>query len=90
MQELPLKTMADSRDEGATLQIIGAGFGRTGTTSMKTALKQLGFGPCYHMTELGAHPDDILHGVISSMAGDNGAKQTGRSWRRSSRTTLQQ
>lgn len=32
------------------LQIIGAGFGRTGTLSLKTALEQLGF-PCYHMLE---------------------------------------
>lgn len=35
-----------------TLKIIGAGLGRTGTMSMKLALEQLGFGPCYHMTEL--------------------------------------
>lgn len=33
-----------------SLQIIGAGFGRTGTLSLKTALEQLGF-PCYHMIE---------------------------------------
>lgn len=32
------------------LQIIGAGFGRTGTLSLKTALESLGF-PCYHMVE---------------------------------------
>jgi hypothetical protein len=35
-----------------TLQIIGAGLGRTGTMSMKLALEQLGFGPCFHMVEL--------------------------------------
>lgn len=34
-----------------TLQIIGAGYGRTGTMSTYTALKQLGF-PCYHMIEV--------------------------------------
>jgi len=34
-----------------TLQVIGAGFGRTGTMSMKAALEQLGVGPCYHMVE---------------------------------------
>jgi len=34
------------------LKVIGAGMGRTGTTSLKMALEQLGFGPCYHMTEL--------------------------------------
>jgi hypothetical protein len=33
------------------LKVIGAGFGRTGTMSMKAALEQLGFGPCYHMVE---------------------------------------
>ena len=33
------------------LQVIGAGFGRTGTMSLKAALEQLGFGPCYHMVE---------------------------------------
>jgi len=34
------------------LKIIGAGFGRTGTLSTKAALETLGFGPCYHMTEV--------------------------------------
>ena len=33
------------------LKVIGAGFGRTGTMSMKVALEQLGLGPCYHMVE---------------------------------------
>jgi len=28
--------------------IIGAGLGRTGTFSLKVALEQLNFGPCYH------------------------------------------
>jgi hypothetical protein len=35
-----------------TLTVIGAGFGRTGTMSLKLALEQLGFGPCYHMIEV--------------------------------------
>jgi hypothetical protein len=35
-----------------TLSIIGAGFGRTGTASLKIALEMLGFGPCYHMSEV--------------------------------------
>jgi Sulfotransferase domain len=30
------------------LAVIGAGQGRTGTTSLKFALEKLGFGPCYH------------------------------------------
>src|ERR671912_2545704 len=39
------------------LEVIGAGFGRTGTMSLKVALETLGFGPCYHMTEVFAHPE---------------------------------
>lgn len=38
-------------DQHNGLKVIGAGFGRTGTTSLFTALKQLGL-PCYHMTEV--------------------------------------
>jgi hypothetical protein len=34
------------------LKVIGAGFGRTGTLSLKIALEQLGYGPCYHMLEI--------------------------------------
>lgn len=36
--------------------MIGAGFGRTGTMSLKVALEKLGVGPCYHMTDLFKHP----------------------------------
>jgi len=39
-----------------SLAVIGAGFGRTGTMSLKLALEQLGFGPCYHMFEVLTHP----------------------------------
>ena len=35
-----------------SLKVIGAGVGRTGTYSLKLALEQLGFGPCYHMEEV--------------------------------------
>jgi len=41
------------------LEVIGAGFGRTGTTSLKAALERLGFGPCYHMSELFEHPEHL-------------------------------
>ena len=37
--------------------MIGAGFGRTGTTSLKAALEELGFDRCYHMTEVFEHPE---------------------------------
>ncbi|MEH6409237.1 MAG: sulfotransferase family protein [Hyphomonas sp.] len=35
-----------------TLSVISAGFGRTGTMSLKLALEQLGLGPCHHMIEV--------------------------------------
>jgi hypothetical protein len=35
-----------------SLEVIGAGLGRTGTISLKVALEELGFGPCYHMSEV--------------------------------------
>jgi len=34
------------------LKVIGAGLGRTATFSMKFALEHLGFGACYHMSEV--------------------------------------
>jgi len=40
-----------------TLEVIGAGLGRTGTTSLKLALERLGFVRCHHMTEFIAHPE---------------------------------
>ncbi|GAA3158937.1 sulfotransferase family protein [Planomonospora alba] len=41
------------------MRVIGAGFGRTGTLSLKTALERLGFGPCHHMTEVIERPGQI-------------------------------
>jgi len=38
------------------LSVLGAGFGRTGTMSLKHALERLGFGPCYHMLEVRHNP----------------------------------
>jgi hypothetical protein len=42
------------------LKIIGAGFGRTGTMSLYTALNQLGM-PCYHMFEVLKNPKNRKH-----------------------------
>ena len=39
-----------------TLKVIGAGYPRTGTSSLKLALEQLGFGPCHHMREIIMNP----------------------------------
>lgn len=40
-----------------SLAVIGAGLPRTGTWSLKLALEQLGFGPCYHMSEALQRPE---------------------------------
>lgn len=41
------------------MNVIGAGFGRTGTTSLKAALEVLGFGPAYHLTEVFKNPGHV-------------------------------
>lgn len=50
------------------LEIVGAGFGRTGTKSLKYALETLGFGHCHHMDEIGANPK-LLPDWISAASG---------------------
>ena len=42
-----------------TMQVVGAGLGRTGTASLKGALERLLGAPCYHMIEVFGHPDHI-------------------------------
>jgi Sulfotransferase domain len=42
-----------------TIQVVGAGVGRTGTLSLKTALEQLVGEPCYHMLEVFGHPEHV-------------------------------
>jgi hypothetical protein len=39
----------NGKSSGGGLQVIGAGFGRSGTTSLRQALHELGYAPCYHM-----------------------------------------
>ena len=43
------------------LDVIGSGFGRTGTKSLKVALEHLGFGPCHHMHEIVENPGQVAH-----------------------------
>ncbi len=50
-----------------SLAVIGAGFGRTGTLSLKVALERLGCGPCYHMLEVSKDPS---HAGLWSDAAD--------------------
>src|SRR5918994_5203177 len=41
------------------MRVIGAGFGRTGTTSLKAALEELGFGPSYTLSEVFRNPKHV-------------------------------
>ena len=49
-----------------TLKVIGAGMVRTGTSSLKAALSELGFGPCYQMRELLSHPEQVTFWSMAS------------------------
>ncbi|MGF1489650.1 MAG: sulfotransferase family protein [Prochloraceae cyanobacterium] len=49
-----------------TVKIIGAGMGRTGTMSLKTALEELGFDKCYHMIELVNNPERVNYWEVAS------------------------
>jgi hypothetical protein len=42
-----------------SLKVIGSGFGRTGTMSMKEALGVLDLGPCHHMLEVMENPAQL-------------------------------
>ena len=43
-----------------TIKVIGAGYGRNGTLSLKMALEKVGFDKCYHMLELDQDKDEDL------------------------------
>jgi hypothetical protein len=52
------------------LGVIGAGLGRTGTLSLKLALEHIGFGKCYHMSEMIANVRRHLPLWLASANGD--------------------
>ena len=56
-----------------TLQVISLGFGRTATLSLKAALEELGFGPCYHM-------DVVLQDMEERVRGWNAAVEGRPDW----------
>ena len=53
-----------------TLQVVGAGAGRTGTHSLKVALEQLCGGTCHHMIECFDRPDQIA-GFTAAVNGES-------------------
>jgi hypothetical protein len=52
------------------LDVIGPGFGRTGTMSFKAALELLGFAPCYHMVEVYEHDGHVEAWTEAISGGD--------------------
>src|SRR3982074_184176 len=61
------------------LNVVGAGLGRTGTTSLKKALEHLTGGRCHHMFEVLEHPDSVAiwHAVVRGESDDWDALMAG-------------
>lgn len=61
------------------LRVVGAGLGRTGTTSLKTALEFLLKAPCYHMDEVYSHPEhvEVWRAALRGEAADLGGVMEG-------------
>ncbi|MEL7449489.1 MAG: sulfotransferase family protein [Pseudomonadota bacterium] len=55
------------------MQIIGTGVGRTGTYSLRIAINQLGFGPCFHM-------EDVLQNMPVQVPAWNAAVDGNADW----------
>jgi hypothetical protein len=53
-----------------TINLIGAGVGRTGTYSLKLAINQIGLGPCHHMEEV-LHNMPVHVPLWAAAAADN-------------------
>jgi hypothetical protein len=49
------------------LSVIGAGYGRTGTLSLKAALEQLGYVKCHHMIEVINNPDQVTGWMAAAL-----------------------
>lgn len=52
-----------------SLEVIGAGFGRTGTLTLKIALEILGFQRCYHMIEVIHSPPKVADTWLDAISG---------------------
>ncbi len=66
MNQGKMGTQSGTDVETDGLKIIGAGFGRTGTRSLKEALEILGFSPCYHMVEVFEHSEHLAYWEAAS------------------------
>ena len=48
-----------------SLTVIGAGLGRTGTLSLRRALEELGFAPCYHSLDSTVPESERIHSALN-------------------------
>lgn len=62
------------------MQVIGAGFGRTGTMSLKAALEQLGFGPSFHMIDVARQPELLPQWQLAADGGTPDWRQVFEGW----------
>lgn len=51
------------------IKIVGAGFPRTGTNTLKQALEQLGYSKTYHFKEMIANPTDLQYWLTLEQTG---------------------
>jgi len=54
-----------------SLGVIGAGWGRTATTSLRAALEMLGFAPCHHMHDVLDNQDEQVPFFQAAVDGDD-------------------
>lgn len=54
-----------------SIQVIGAGFGRTGTKSLKLALEQLLGGTCFHMLEMFENRPELFPRWLAKARGED-------------------
>ena len=52
------------------MKVIGVGFGRSGTMSLKYALEEVGAGPCFHMIDLILNPEKVEAWHDAAIKGD--------------------
>lgn len=64
-----------------TLKVIGFGYPRTGTMSLKHALEMLGLGPCYHMIEVFRRPADAKFWIDAWQKHSAGATADAIDWK---------
>lgn len=69
MRRDPVTDHSQEDERHVGIEVIGAGFGRTGTESLKRALEALGYSPCYHMHEVFLRPADAPRWVEAYRTG---------------------